>query len=150
MSPIAVATTFVKVDQVMKWMKDNLTAETEFGFGYVDYGDPEDLIPSFPAVIITNGPTKRTYHGTHTFLVEFMVELWVLHANLAIGSAQRRFEDIQLCNLIQDFFDSHINLDGNIIQGWVSETSPGVLARKGVAMVATRMTWEGIAEQRFR
>lgn len=155
---------FVYSDQVMGWMKDALIARTEFGFQYIDFGDPDDLIPGYPAVIISENPLVRTLHATHTFAVQLSVDLWVLHANLQVGKAPRRIETILLCNQIRDFLDLNMNLPtnpnvtvsdlmnnptGNIIQGWISGESPGVLRRKGSPILATRMTWEGLSQQRF-
>lgn len=140
---------YTTVDQVMLWMKDNLTERTEFGFKYIDYGDPDDIIPATPAVVITNNPTRRELHGTHTFNILLSVDLWVLHADGTVTTAQRRYDDIVLCNQIQDFLDGRMNLDDNIVQGWVSGQSPGLLRRKGALFVATRMTWDGISQSRF-
>ena len=137
------------VDQVMAWMKDEFTKHPELQFEYVDYGDPDDIIPGFPAIIITNNPTVRRLGGTHTFNIELSVDLWVLHANGNASTAQRRMEDIQLCNQIQAFLDLNMRLDNNIIQGWVSGQSPGLLARRGTLIVATRMTWDGVTQSRF-
>jgi hypothetical protein len=140
---------YTTIDQVMEWMKDKLTERTEFGFKYIDYGDPDDIIPATPAVIITNNPTERQLHGTHTFNILLSLDLWVLHADGTVGAAQRRIDDIKLCNQIQDFLDEHMNLDGNIVQGWVSGQSPGILRRKGALFVSTRITWDGISQSRF-
>jgi hypothetical protein len=155
---------FVYSDQVMGWMKDALTARPEFGFQYIDFGDPDDLIPGYPAVIITENPLSRILHATHTYAIQLSVDLWILHANLKIAKAPRRIETIQLCNQIRDFLDLNMNLPdvpnttlaeentnppGNIIQGWISGESPGVLRRKGTPILATRMTWEGLSQQRF-
>ena len=151
-------------DEVMAWMRDALRQRTDLGFQYVDYGDPDDFIPGTPAVIITNGPRARTLHATHQFRVSLSLELWVLHANASVGASERRIEDVQLCNAIQDFLDLNMNLpdianmtvddkmnnpEGNIVQGWISGESPGVIARKGALYVATRMTWDGLSIQPF-
>lgn len=155
---------FVYSDQVMAWMKDALTERAEFGFQYIDYGDPDDLIPGYPAIIITENPLLRTLHATHTFQIQLSCDLWILHANLKVGKAPRRIETIKLCNLIRDFLDLNMNLPdvpsvtiqdamnnpaGNIIQGWISGESPGVLRRKGTPILGTRMTWEGLSQQHF-
>jgi hypothetical protein len=155
---------YTSVDQVMLWMKDKLTERTEFGFKYIDYGDPDDIIPATPAIVITNNPIRRELHGLHKFNVQLSIELWILHADGTIGAAQRRYDDILLCNQIQDFLDLNMNLPdeanlteqdklnnpvGNIIQGWISGQSPGILRRKGALFISTRMTWDGISQQMF-
>lgn len=151
-------------DQVMVWMKEALALKPEFGFQYVDYGDPEDFIPGYPAVIITANPSSRILHATHRFQLQLSVDLWVLHADMTTATSLRRIDCILLCNAIQDFLDLNMNLptipsltindamnhpDGNVIQGWISGQSPGLLRRKGAPIVGTRMTWEGISAQPF-
>lgn len=142
-------------DQVLDWFKDSLKGELVLGLAYVDYGDVDDLIPDYPAVILTNAPRTRVIHSTHQFQVSFLIDLWVLHANLDVGYSQRKKEDIQLCNKIQDFIDDNMNLptnenlEGNIVAGWIESESPGVLNRRGNPIIATRLRWTGISMQPF-
>lgn len=148
------ANTYFFNDQVLDWFKDNLKGNLELGLAYVDYGDVDDLIPGFPAVILTNAPRTRIVHATHQFRVDFLIDLWVLHANMMVGYSQRKKEDIQLCNAIQEFVDDNMQMPtednpDNIVSGWIESETPGVLNRKGTPIVSSRLRWTGFSLQPF-
>jgi uncharacterized protein YneR len=149
-----VANKFFYNDQVLDWFKDNLKQETSLGFNFVDYGNVDDLIPGYPAALLSPGPRTRVVHATHIFLVTFIVDIWVLHGNLNVGYSQRKKEDIQLCNAVQDFMDKHFSLDtpdnvDNIIFGRIENETPGAIVRSGSPIVSTRLQWSGTSEQPF-
>lgn len=149
-----VANKYFYNDQVLDWFKLYLKAETPLGLGFVDYGDVGDLIPEYPAALLSAGARSRVVHATHMFLITFNIDIWVLHANLNVGYSQRKKEDIQLCGKIQDFMDLHFKLDtpdneDNIIHGNIGSEIPGVISRQGTAVVSTRLQWTGISEQPF-
>lgn len=136
--------------EVLDFIHDYLTDNMGLvGLKYVGYGD-EDLIPEYPAVVVSAGPKQRILLGTHKFQVIFQIDLWVQHANLSVSHKQRTREDMELCENIQDLLDANANLSNNIVFGYIESEAPGIINRqKGAAVVSTRMVWTGESRQSF-
>jgi hypothetical protein len=128
------------------------------GINYVGYGD-EELIPSYPAVVITPGVVDRKLHATHTFQVILLVSMWVYHARLTASRKIRTKEDLLLATGIVELLhtppNSHLGFDTsnnrNIIYGFVESEDPGtIMTRKNNAVIATRLSWMGTTQRRFQ
>lgn len=141
---------FSAPEEVLDYIYDILNVQGgELGLLYVAYGD-EDKVPKMPAAQVATGVLAREFHATHTFLNTFNIDILVYHGNLKATHAQRSKEDLELCSSIRALLHSDMTLGGNVIQGWVIQESPATIARpKAPAVVGTRMTWQGIAEERF-
>jgi hypothetical protein len=125
----------------------------------------EGLIPEYPAIQIASEPLIREIHGTYTFENTFVFVLWVYHANLEAGHARRTIEDMQLASSIVEFLhrpDVRVLRDearatgpfavgdDRLIHSYVSLETPGmVLPENGPGVIATRLLWIGMGQERF-
>lgn len=128
------------------------------GISYVGYGD-EELIPSYPAVVLTPGVVDRKLHATHTFQVVLMVTMWVYHAKLTVSRKIRTKEDLLLATGIVELLhtppNSHLGFDAgntrNIIYGYVESEHPGtIMTRKRTPVIGTSLSWMGTTQRRFQ
>jgi hypothetical protein len=123
-----------------------VTNKTPLGLGFVGYAD-EELLPEYPAVVVSAEPLARDIHATHQFLVRFNLSLWVYHAKLTDSHKVRSKSDLLLVTAIRNVVHSDFTLGGNIVFGHVDSENPGILVgprgRRGDAVVGTRMTWTG-------
>jgi len=130
-------------NHIYKFVDDN---KAGLGIRYIARHD-EDLIPSYPCVLLQIGQTEREYHTTGQFLVTFHLDIWVFHNELTVSKATRSEQDIELTTDLRKLLHSDRTLGGHIIQSWVSGEFPGITARVVdtdiSTIVTTRMTWEG-------
>lgn len=137
-------------EQILDYIKDRLEVNRgELGLRYIAYGD-EEKIPRFPAVKIASGVLDRELHATRQFQNTFNIDLTVYHGNLSNTHAQRSKADLELATAIRQLLHADMTLGGNIVQGWVVQEGPAIIARqRGPAVVATAMRWRGIAVEMF-
>lgn len=139
---------FTNPQEVMDYIKA-LLENSSIEFKYIGYGD-ERLLPNYPAVVVDSGPFTRELHGTHTFLLHFIVTLWVYHANLSATHQVRTQEELELVKQITALLHEDMKFGGNIVFGHVASEAPGIFQRpKGDRAVGTRMTWLGTTQERF-
>ena len=141
---------FTRPEEVMDYLHDKLEDnKITLGIKYIGYGD-EDLIPEYPAVLVTADPVNREIHATHTFRNFFNLSLWVYHADMSVTRKVRNREDLLLCSAIYRLIHDDLTLGGNIIFGYIDSEVPGVIRnRRRGAAVGTRMTYLGEARERF-
>jgi hypothetical protein len=142
---------FVSPEECLVWFKELLEQEkSSLGIGYVGVGDVQ-LIPEYPAVLLTSDPLVREQHGTRRFQNFFNLSLWVYHANVSVDRATRTLEDLELVTRIRNRLHKPdaMTMGGNIIHGFVDSESPGVLTGKSNIVIGTRMTWTGRAQQNW-
>jgi hypothetical protein len=139
---------FYDILQVSQYLYNRINDnKVALGLRYVAYGD-EQLLPEYPAAVVTTErPLRREFHGTRQFLVTFECDIFVLHANLAASHRIRTIEDIQLAEAIRKFLHSDFTLGGHIIFGYVDLEIPGIVTRvvgqKSAMIVTTRLSWTG-------
>jgi len=142
-------------EELLDYVHDYIDSRKgELGIAYVAYGE-EDLLPEYPAVIVTAEPVNRDLHGTHTFGITLELSIWVLHANLDVSRRQRTREDLLLVTGIRNLLHGNLRLydpdtnEPNVIHAYVSAEVPGTVVRKSDAIVATRMSYTATTQARF-
>lgn len=155
------ATYFDDPLQVLDYVHDYIEVRAEgVGLKFVGYGE-ERLIPEYPAILVTAGPVTRGIHGTHTFEITFMLEMWVYHAKLEDSHRIRTRDDLKLVTEIRKMMHSNLRLyadiddppatDPQIVFGWISSEDPAFINRgKGEAVVGSRIEWTGTSQSRFK
>jgi len=126
--------------------------ESTLPFEYVAKYD-EQLTPGYPAIQIQPGVFDEEPHGTHTRLITLRAFIYIMHAKLTLDRRTRTLEDLVLATQTKYFLEEDVTLGGRIIHGFVDNDSPAAFpprARKGDAVVGTRMTWTGAQEIRWR
>ena len=129
---------------VIDYLYTKLTTErSALGLGFVGYAD-EELLPSYPAAVLSSGSLAREVHSTVYFKNEILVDIFILHARLTTSRKARTREDLLLCRAIVLSLHGDRTLGGNIVDGHVASEVPGeVRDEQGEAVVGTRITWYG-------
>ena len=84
------ATYFNDPLEVLDYVHDYIDVRAEeIGLAFAGYGE-ERLIPEYPAILVTAGPVTREIHGTHTFEITFLLEMWVYHAKIPTVTESER------------------------------------------------------------
>jgi len=146
--------------QFVDYLYNHFTENAEeLGLNFVAYTE-EQLRPEYPALLVQAGPSQRDYWATHTFIIRVSLEIFIYHANLNASHKVRTREDMELAGAIRDdlhrqpmmemWADSLDASTKQIIQGWVSAEEPAFIRRPPQSpVVATRMEWSGISQERF-
>lgn len=155
------ATYFSDPLEVLDYVHDYIEERAEsVGLAFVGYGE-ERLIPEYPAILIAAGPVTREIHGTHTFEITFMLEMWVYHAKLSESHRIRTRDDLKLVTEIRNIMHANLRLyadidtppatDPQIVFGHVSAEDPAFINRgKGEGVVGSRIEWTGTSQSRFK
>jgi|SRR3989304_7313350 len=136
---------YTEIEEVLDFVHNVLdTNKVALGLGYVAYGT-EELLPQYPAAVVTPGPQQTSLHATRQFRNDFVLEIWVLHAKLSISRRERTKEDLELVTAIKNKLHEDKTLSGNVVFGQVTARTPSVIyVREGSdPVVTTRMAWQG-------
>lgn len=143
-------------EQAVELLVDMIGENAEqLGIQFVGTYD-EDLLPRYPAVVVSSGQMEKEVHATHTFAIMLRCVIWVYHANITITHRERSLEDLLLVTALTSMLESEKTypVDGvqRLMFGFVESEIPGVIAPrtgKGRAIVGTRMNWVGSTQQRW-
>lgn len=140
---------FSDPQEVLDFLHDLLEDHKgSLGLAFVGYGD-EELLPGYPAAVLTAGEEQRFQSNTQIFGKRYFVDIWVYHALLSQSHKVRTREDMALATAIKNKIHEDYTLGGGIIFGYVSSSLPGVAVRAKSAVVGTRLTWEGEGREMF-
>lgn len=112
----------------------------------------ERLLPRYPAVVISSAPLAREVHATHTFALTLRATIWIYHAKVSLTHKERSEEDLLLVTALVSLLHDDPTYDGRVIFGYVESEIPGVIAPRagrGDPIVGTRISWEGVVQERF-
>jgi hypothetical protein len=113
------------------------------GLEFVGYGDV-DLVPAYPAVIVTGSPLSRALHATRQFQLTFRCNIWVYHARMTDDHKTRTRDDLILASSITSLLHQDKTFGGNLIFGYVEDEDPGIMVRpRKEVVVGTRLGWTG-------
>lgn len=128
------------VDHIHNLLETNKVA---LGLAFVGYGD-EDLIPTYPAAVVTASPLERELHATRQFQLVFRCNIWVYHAKMTEDHKTRTRNDMILASAIRGKLHEDKTFGGNLIFGYVESEDPGIITRpRREIVVATRLGWTG-------
>lgn len=105
----------------------------------------QKLVPRYPAIMVAPGPLSRMLVATGMQVeLTLRVMIYVMHAKLTKTRTQRTQEDIKMSREVVKKLHENRTLSGNVVVGLVTGEDPGSLAGpQGLAVVGTRLTWEG-------
>jgi hypothetical protein len=138
-------------EELLDAMKELLDDEKQaMGIKFVGYGDETQLIPGFPAAIISAGSVARDLATTHQFGVILNAVVWVYHAVLTENHATRTKNDMLMATAVRELFHADLTLGGKVIAGWFDSEMPGQINRSiGDAVVTTRMSFKATTRKVF-
>lgn len=143
---------YSRPEEVAEYLKTKFAAQqVALGIAYIGMYD-ETLIPKYPAMVISPGPTAKTIVGTHKFEIQFRTIIWVYHARLTLTHQQRSLADLQLASAITALLDADIQMSDNVIHSYVESEVPGVIqprTTKSDAVVGTRLSHWALAQKMF-
>jgi len=124
------------------------------GIAYLGYGE-ELLIPEFPAALFLPGAVAREWHGTHTWNITLLIEIWVYHARLSDSHRVRTRDDMQLVASVRDLLHSDIRLrdvsgEPQCAGSWVNAEDPAFINRRSDVVIGSRLEFTCISQQRFK
>lgn len=130
-------------DHIVELLDDN---KATLGLAYIAEND-ENLIPEYPAVLVQTDNVNREIHATQQYLVQFLLDIWIFHADMSVSTAVRSRQDIELATNVRKLLHANSTLGGHIIFGYVTGELPGITARvidaSVASIVTTRLTWIG-------
>src|SRR5438874_7277065 len=139
------ATYFDDPVDVLDFVHDYLQDKAgEVGLEFVGYVE-ERLIPEYPALTLGSTSVTREIHGTHTFEVTFLLEMWIYHANLSESHRVRTREDLLLVGRVRKVMHENLRLyndngEPQCVFNWISAEDPAFMrTEKGPGVVGSRI-----------
>ncbi len=120
--------------------------KNELGISDTWYGD-QALYPKQPAVAVEPVTLDRALSGAGaggSVENSFHLFIMVFHGQLEDVQKNRRDADKMVAD-IEQLLHKNLQLNGLVIQGFVTKVESGQAAR-GSLLAVTRMTWEGISK----
>lgn len=114
----------------------------------------EELPTEYPALLVQTDNELREFRATQLFMVRWFMDIWVFHASLTEGIAERSRTDIELATAVRKLIHTKRDMDGHIVQGWIAGSIPGVantvVGGQSATIVTTRLMWQGENRVRFQ
>jgi hypothetical protein len=150
------ATYFDDPVDVVDFIYNYLTEKSgDIGLEYVGYVE-ERLIPEYPAITLGSTNATRRIHGTHTFEVTFLIEMWVYHAAISDSHRVRTRDDLLLVGRVRKAMHDNLRLyndnhEAQCIFSYISSEDPAFMRReKGPAVVGSRIELTVESQSRFK
>lgn len=146
---------FVKVGDVVDYWAGVLeTNKATIGSGIRRVQTYDDtIVTEYPCLLITPSPEEKIVHGTHTYLFNWRIMLYVFHADLASDRMTRNKADVELAQAVADFMETDKTLDGRVNFSHVAQKAPGAVppfvTNRSTASVCTRLLWAATSQGRF-
>ncbi len=148
----------VSVDKIKRiehliefWLEEFNESKELLGFNFVGgYDDP--ITTAYPAIQIGSGQTTKDIHATHMFLFDWLLDIYILHAQAEETHRVRSKEMLELVTKVVAFMEKDMSLGEKIIHGYVTSERPGVIrprSNPGVFVVSTSIQYRAIAEVPF-
>lgn len=140
---------FYKLDDCVSYITNALdTNKASLGINAVLYGD-QKITKATPAAFVAGNHMGRTLDGTHQFLLEFDIYIYLATAKIATPMGERQQDIIQVAESVSDFLHADTKLGNNIVFGYVRDLHYGTLGRsQGTEMyVGARLWWRGLNKQ---
>lgn len=150
--PLATTQIIARIEDLTEyWITQFEENKNQLGLEFIGaYDDP--ITTGYPAVQIGSGSTTKEVHGTHTFLMDWLVDMYILHAQASETHRTRSKNMLELVTKIVKFLETDLSLGGKIIFGYVINERAGVIApgsTPGIFVVSTQITYRATAEVRF-
>lgn len=125
------------------------TNKVSLGLKAIHYGDTR-LVPAYPVALVESGPKAKPLDGSATrrFRVTLSTIITVLHGKVQDVDTTKKATE-EFAEAIEAKIEEDFTLGGLVIFGHVSAIDPGIAAREGVMVRASRLTWEAISRKDF-
>lgn len=125
--PVAAITSLERIEDLTEYWIDALTDNMDaLGIKFVG-GYDDKIITGYPAVVVGSGNTSKEVSGTHMFLIQHQLDIYICHAEATKSHRQRNKEMLQHATKIVNFIEADLTLGDKIIFGYVINERPGVI-----------------------
>lgn len=148
--PTVTVSPITRPEDLIKFLSDYLVDSTIPVNSVIKYD--EALLSDYPAIQIMPGQFQKDLHGTHTWLLTFRVEIFVMHSKMTLSRTTRTEEDLALATQVVAYLERDLSFGGRIIAGFVESETPNAMpprSNKGAPIISTRLVWAGTTEARF-
>lgn len=150
--PTVTTDLLVRLEDLIEYWLDRLDSYKEsLGFQFVG-GYEERVITDYPAVIFGNGSTSKDVGGTHTFLIDHMLDIYIHHAEATVTHRKRSLENLQQVTILTRFLEADRTLGNRIIFGYVTDERPGLIQPRTTPskfIVSTIINYRATLKARF-
>ena len=136
------------VEYLIKKLEDN---SVPLGLKFVG-GYDERVITSYPAVILGSGNSVKEVSGTHQFLIQHTLDIYIQHAEASETHRQRSLEMLKTVTKLVAFLEADPTLGEQIIFGYVLSERPGLIqprATPSVFIVSTIISYQATLKAVF-
>ncbi len=152
MSPVATSSLLSRLEDLTEfWLSTLELHADELGFNFVG-GYDEKIVTDYPAIILGSGNTTKEVSGTHTFLIQHNLDMYIHHAEADATHRTRSLEMLQLVTSLVNFLEADYTLGEKIIFGYVLSERPGLIQPRttpSVFIVSTIINYQATLKARF-
>jgi hypothetical protein len=134
-----------RIEDLIEYLIDKVEDNSiSLGLNFVG-GYDDKVITGYPAVIFGNGNTTKEVSGTHQFLIQHHLDIYIQHAEATETHRQRSLEMLQTVTKLVAFLEADKTLSQQIIFGYVISERPGLIqprATPSVFIVSTSITYQ--------
>lgn len=105
-----------------------------------------DMLPEFPAACVEPGDLDRSQLAgaplrTDNIFTAYVMIYWGGIQHLT----KTKQECLKLSEVAADLINTQHDLEGRVVQGWVTAIEPGYVRKGNAFMYVTRITWTGMS-----
>lgn len=150
--PVATFTSFVRLEDLIEfWLQELDEAKDDLGFKFVG-GYDEKVVTDYPAVVLGSGATTKEVSGTHTYLIQHQLDMYIHHAEASKTHRTRSLEMLKLVTTLTNFLENDLTLSDRLIFGYVLSERPGLIQPRtnpSVFIVSTIINYQATLKARF-
>lgn len=150
--PIATFTSLARLEDLIEfWLQELEDAKDDLGFKFIG-GYDERVVTDYPAVVLGSGATSKEVSGTHTYLLQHQLDMYIHHAEASKTHRTRSLEMLQLVTKLVNFLEADLTLGDKIIFGYVLSERPGLIQPRtnpSVFIVSTIINYQATLKVRF-
>lgn len=141
-----------RLEDLIEYLIDKVEDNSvQLGLSFVG-GYDDKLITGYPAVIFGNGNTTKEVSGTHQFLIQHNLDIYIQHAEASESHRQRSLEMLQTVTRLVTFLEADKTLGDQIIFGYVVSERPGLIqprSKPSVFIVSTSIMYQATLKAAF-
>lgn len=136
------------IEYLLEEVEEN---QVQLGLKFVG-GYDERIITDYPAVIFGSGNTTKEVSGTHQYLIQHHLDIYIQHAEASETHRQRSLEMLKTVTKLVAFLEADPTLKGQIIFGYVINERPGLIqprATPSMFIVSTSINYQATLKAVF-
>jgi len=124
-----------RIEDLIEYLLDKVEDNSiSLGLKFVG-GYDDKIITDYPAVIFGSGNTTKEVSGTHQYLVQHNLDIYIQHAEATQSHRQRSLEMLETVTRLVSFLEADKTLSDQIIFGYVVSERPGLIQPRSTPSV---------------